>query len=125
MRPISELTPAEIENAMQSYANKAQVTGTAWAKARADADYLDECRRVILAEEMSTAMQAGETSLGGQERIAYASRRYQDHLSVLREARHLAHQREIEYRACCTKCDLARSILSTRREEMKSLGGGR
>jgi hypothetical protein len=70
---------SEIERALHWLINNA----TAAAKARAERVYVDEYRKHLKARLMKAC---GEETAAAQEREAYASQQYADHLKVLRDA---------------------------------------
>lgn len=53
------------------------------AKRRAERIYMEEYRKVVKAEEMA---KSNETAVGAQERFAYASDNYKEHLDAMRIA---------------------------------------
>jgi len=58
-----------------------------YAQAEANKIYMEEMRKTIKAEEMRTAeIMCDCKTAAMQEREAYASKRYKDHLEALREA---------------------------------------
>lgn len=58
-----------------------------YAQAEANKIYMEEMRKTIKAEEMRAAESMGDYKTAAmQEREAYASKRYKDHLEALREA---------------------------------------
>jgi hypothetical protein len=58
----------------------------AYAIAEGNKTYMEELRKTIKAEQMIEAEEMGHKSAAMQEREAYASARYRDHLLALRQA---------------------------------------
>ena len=58
----------------------------AYAQSEANKVYMEELRKTIKAEQMIEAENMGHKTAAMQEREAYASKRYKDHLEALKQA---------------------------------------
>lgn len=74
--------PIDPQKALRAIAKTAPV----YAQAKADRIYCEEFRKSLKAMLMKTAMSAGIEAANAQERDAYASQQYIDHIKALAEA---------------------------------------
>lgn len=92
-----------------------------YAQAKANRIYLEEYRKTMKALCMQSAEAGGVHAISAQERDAYATLKYAEHLEALREAI----EREEELRwlmvAAQAKIEVWRSLESSRRIEAKTV----
>lgn len=95
----------------------------AYAKAKAQAEYLDHFRKSQLAILMKEYATAGHSTSAAQETQARADERYLETLYGLQEATETAERLGWELRIAMKGADLYQTEQANRRAEMKHLGG--
>jgi flagellar biosynthesis/type III secretory pathway ATPase len=83
---MSQDTPIDPQKSLHAMAKD----GPAYAQAKASHSYMVEYRKTIKARCMQAALTAGHTSAAAQEREAYASVEYVDHLAAIGAAEEAA-----------------------------------
>ena len=91
--------------------------GNDWSDKDAAANLLEEGKRSLLSQLMSSWI--GANSVAEAEKRAYATKEYQDYLAGMVEARRVANRARVRYQAIQTLAELRRSQESTRRTEMR------
>jgi len=112
--PLSGLGVEEIEQKLLTWADRCEKLGADWAGKHAQADYLDDHRKSVLA-----ALMPGAGSIAEQERIALTDPTYGNHLIALRDARHAATAARVAYDTAKIKFEALRTVLANRREEVR------
>lgn len=91
-------------------------SGTKWAELNAQANQLEEMKKVILSRLKSEhARESNATA----ETKALASEEYQTHITGMVEARRQADIAKVEYESRKAYVDLVRTLESSRRAEMR------
>lgn len=88
--------------------------GEEWADADAIASQLEELKKVVLAELMTTL----EGSVAARETQALASPEYRRHIEGMVSARQKANRTKVRYKALEALAEMRRTAESTRRAEM-------
>lgn len=94
--------------------------GIEWADLDGAASLLEETRRTLLAQ---LQIGAGDLSMAAREMYALANQDYRDHVAKMVEARRMANRALVRYKAMQVLADMRRTQESTRRAELKALGG--
>eukprot|EP00242_Pyramimonas_sp_CCMP2087_P016407 CAMPEP_0198198596 /NCGR_PEP_ID=MMETSP1445-20131203/2069_1 /TAXON_ID=36898 /ORGANISM="Pyramimonas sp., Strain CCMP2087" /LENGTH=185 /DNA_ID=CAMNT_0043868217 /DNA_START=159 /DNA_END=716 /DNA_ORIENTATION=+ len=95
--------------------------GTLWSDKFAQADYMEEVKKIKIAEGICRIMEEEDCSRAVAETKAIASEQYRDHISRMVEARREANRAKVYYDALKTKAELIRTYEATRRAEMQIL----
>lgn len=109
-------------------ASKVEQLGIDWADKDADARILEETKKTLLAqlilEAQTTSKAAGGRGMpvNQAENAALADPRYEAHLQAMVAARKAANRAKVRYESGSVRIELMRSLVATRREEMR-LGG--
>lgn len=108
---------AEIEEKLIKQLSLTEKFGNEWAEAKASYEDFEDKKRSMLASLMPE-----EGSQAFKEQQAYKSEGWEIFCAGLSEARKKYLQIQVAYDLAKLKIEVLRSLLSTRREEMKSLG---
>ncbi|KAK3258450.1 hypothetical protein CYMTET_32505 [Cymbomonas tetramitiformis] len=95
--------------------------GMNWSDRLAEAEYLEERKKVVVAQLIVRLMANGSTSRALAETQALASDDYQEHIQRMTEARRIANRARVQYDALKQKAQLVRTYEATRRAEMQIL----
>lgn len=117
MRKMSERQAPELEDLLDKYTAEAIQAGEKWADAKSYYESIDDKRKPELARLMSRF----EGSQSSKEQHALVTPDWKDFLYLLETARKLFYQSQVDYDMGRLKIDVIRSVMSTRREEMKRL----
>lgn len=98
----------------KAYAELLQA-GMDWADKSAASDLLDEMKHSVLSE---CKLNSGEKSDAARETEARASKRYQQFIHEMVEARRVANRAKVQYDTLKTLAELRRTEESSRRQEM-------
>lgn len=97
--------------------NEAEEAGMAWADANAAADALEETRKSVLAQGMTSYFAEG-LAVNKSEAHALADRPYVAFIENMVKARHAANRARVRYDILKTRIELLRTNASTERAAM-------
>eukprot|EP00241_Pyramimonas_parkeae_P022160 CAMPEP_0114306156 /NCGR_PEP_ID=MMETSP0059-20121206/16746_1 /TAXON_ID=36894 /ORGANISM="Pyramimonas parkeae, Strain CCMP726" /LENGTH=249 /DNA_ID=CAMNT_0001429455 /DNA_START=20 /DNA_END=769 /DNA_ORIENTATION=+ len=95
--------------------------GTIWADRNAQAEYLEEGRKILLSELIVKFNADAAVSRALAESKALATAEYKTHMSKMVEARRASNHAKVRFDALKTKIELVRTYEATRRSEMSIL----
>lgn len=95
--------------------------GAAYAKARATSWYMQEMRKVVLADEFGK--QDPDLTAAERENKARVSQSYQEHLNGTKEAIHAEHVAKAELERWETQFEALRSLCSRETARIRAIGG--
>lgn len=116
---FNELTLSELIYCLNSYIANAEKLGKDYAVKRADFEQVEDKKKPYLAVLMSR--HSGAQNL--KEQLALASNEWMVFLEGLAEERKAFYQAEVDYDMARLKVDTIRTVISTRREEIKNFKG--
>jgi len=112
---LSDLKIPELENKMGEWITKCDAAADAWAQAKADYENHEECKKTItngIIKELTGAYNAREAE-------AYTHPKYIEWLEKITIMRRAYFDALAKYEMAKLKVDCIRSLISTRREELK------
>lgn len=113
------MTIPELETFLQDNVLKVQEAGSKWAEAKALHESTEDKRKPILAKLMNLF----EGSHAYKEQQAYADDDWKVFLDGLALIRRDYYQAQVNYDMAKLKIDVLRTVISTRREEVKNFKG--
>jgi hypothetical protein len=108
-------------NAADALAVQICSAGEKWSDLDAAANLLEETKATLLADLMRQAPEG--TALGLREIYAKSDATYKQHIEAMVEARRVANRARVRYQSLQVLADLRRTQESTRRAELRALGG--
>jgi len=113
---VSSLLPKDIEELSQQVAE----VGAAWVDALAEADLLEEAKKMKLATISLHHMEGGDSKAAAEVK-ALASEEYSAHVEKMVRARQEANRAKVQYEALKAHLNLVRTYEASRRAEMQLL----
>lgn len=116
---LTGLTILQLEEQLQNCLELLEADGGTWAKDKASYEDLEDKRKPMLASLMSRF----EGAQSFKEQQAYSAPEWQVYLNGLSEARKRFYKAQVSYELSKLRIDVIRSLMSTRREEVKNFRG--
>ena len=116
---LTGLTISALETQLQECLDLLEANGQVWAVDKAQYEDFEDKRKPMLA----TLMSRFDGSQALKEQHAYETVDWQVYLRGLSEARKSYYKSQVEYEQSKLKIDVVRTLISTRREEVKNFRG--
>lgn len=110
--------------AIEARLHELRSLGDAYAKAHADASYLEEFRKSKKAILMKAAGELGHKTSAAQETEAYAHPEYQQLLKDLRDATELREKIRWQFKVAELSVGTWQTLQANRRQEQRAYGSG-
>lgn len=117
--PLHDLSMAELENLYEAKIKEAEKAGKEWVEAKAEFESYDDKRK----PEIARLMGLHEGSIAQREMLALSHPDWKAFLSLIAAERRRYLAATVGYDMAKLKIEAIRTIISTRREEVKNFRG--
>ena len=119
MKEIHSMTVSELENLYEATLKQAAQAGKEWVNEKAESESWEDKRK----PHLSLLMGKSEGSQAAKEQAAYSNPDWLDFLELLGGSRKRYLQAQVNWDMAKLRIEAIRTILATRREEIKSFRG--